>query len=137
MKTLLMATAIVLSMTSVVVASEAPRAGNTLAAGPAYGDVNEFGVICWIINLGKTAITPTAETIIGQSGVVTLNNNSCGTNALAPGAICEFEYVGTGGAFTCVAQFDEPVTNLRGTLQTLDENDQGGVFPGLETVEMR
>ena len=137
MKTLLTATAIVLSMTAAAGAAEASRATETLAGGPIYAG-GQGGAFCEFINVGTANITPTTQSLFEDFSTTALPTNSSCPNGtpVAPNQTCYIYNTGTltsGYSISCALTFNAPVTNVRGALE-LYESDFTTL---LATVELR
>ena len=130
MKTLLTATALVLSMTAVANAAEPPRgASNVLGTGPIY-QPNINILYCGYTNLGTASITPTAQMFYDTNGAVNPTSTTCANNnAIAPGKSCFVLLDGAQEYTACEVTFSGPATNVRGLVLLFDggDNYQGSV----------
>jgi len=134
MKTLLAATALVLSMTAIASAAETPRGtSNVLAGGPIYA-TNATYYYCWFINFGSATITPTAQLVFQDSTTAINSNLSCANGSPVPvnGTCFIYPQSAEGAPFACKVTFSVAATNVRGALQAFDSN-----YNLLSTVELR
>jgi hypothetical protein len=134
MKTLLAATALILSMTATTNAADAPRkAGDVLAAGPIFS-TNALGGLCWYTNFGTTSITPTSQIMYAwTSNVAVATSVSCATGSpVAPGQSCYIDASNSNNGFSCEVTFNTRLTNMRGSLALTDASNNE-----LSQVELR
>ncbi|HEX3431703.1 MAG TPA: hypothetical protein VHT03_12545 [Rhizomicrobium sp.] len=122
MKTLLAATAFILSLTAANAADAAPS--TVLAGGPIYS-ANALNAICWFANLGTANVTPTSQAMYTWDSNVAISTvNSCPSgNPVSPGTTC---YILPSNppvrGPSCKFVFSTAVTNLRGSLELTDSS---------------
>ena len=135
MKTLLTATALILSMTAAANAAE-PARSFVLAGGPIYS-LAQNTLLCKYINFGSINIIPTAQEIFSADSTTALTSSysSCANGTpIVPNQTC-FTII-EGGLpahfLSCKVSFSTAATNVRGALELYDNNSNL-----VDTVELR
>lgn len=128
MKTILAATALVLSITAAASAAETPRGSNVLAGGPILSPQTAYYVDCIFINLGSTNITPTTQELFESGSTTAISSLTSCTNGtpVAPNETCTIQNANTippDSANSCEVRFSSAATNVRGEMQLFDQNE--------------
>jgi hypothetical protein len=135
MKTLITATALILSMTAAADATDPPKATDVLGSGPIF-DINETGFYCEFVNLGTSNITPIAQQVFEDSSTNALSTNSnCANDSpVAPNQTCIISPSSSVNdvSLSCKVTFSGAATNVRGAFELYDNS-----LNALATVELR
>lgn len=135
MKTLLTATALILSLTGAASAADEPKGNDVLAGGPIYAG-GQYFMQCYFINFGSANVTPIAQELFGISSTTPLNSASSCANgsAIVPNQTCyaSLPAAAPSGPLSCKMTFSGPAKNVRGALELYDST--GNL---LSTVELR
>jgi hypothetical protein len=126
MKTLLTATALILSMTAA--ANAVDTAGSDVLAGGPIISANETTFYCFYMNFGATSITPSAQLLYSFDGTTT-NTVTAGTSckngiAVAANKACWIFASGplSGFAYSCAVTFDTAAKHVRGAAELGDSS---------------
>ena len=137
MKTLFIATALILSMTAAANAAEAPTGSTLLGAGPLYVSQQNGNLFCMFINEGAASITPTAQEIwkLYSTTPVPSQGNCANGSAVAPNQTCYIQpqdYLTYNYLYSCKVSFSTAAAKVRGVLQIYDNS-----YNVLGTAELR
>ena len=134
MKTLLTATALILSMTATASAAEAPRGSDTIGSGPIYAN-NENWFYCSYTNLGLAPITVTGQEVYQDTGIPVSISTSCANGTIiGTGQACNIQPTKAfvAGGYSCMLTFSTAAAHVRGVMQIYDAN-----FNSLAMTELR
>lgn len=135
MKTLLTATALVLSMAAGANAADAPRGSTVLAGGALYA-ASQNTLYCFFTNFGTTNMTATAQQIFALGSTTAIaSTSSCSDGTVLPNEQCFIvpaNSLSSGDSYACKVTFSTAATNVRGALEIIDS-----ALNPLATVELR
>jgi hypothetical protein len=125
MKTLLITSALVLSMTAAANAADT-RGSTVLAGGPLFATTEE-DLDCEYINFGTTNITPLTQQLFanGSTTEIATSFGCANGTAVAPNQTCYIyptDFLNTNLSYSCNVTFSTPATNVRGTFILYDSS---------------